>query len=82
MTGHRWTRQQAIVLLAASLRDLPAMADAVATRLHARFAPTVLLLGRSGEALAQRLVGAGIPDFYDAQLERRLAIARSAVRIR
>jgi len=56
--------------------------DAVATRLQARFAPTVLFLGANGEALAEPLVGAGIPDFYGAQLERRVAIARSVVRIR
>jgi len=56
--------------------------DDVATRLQARFAPTVLFLGANGEALAERLVGAGIVDFYAAQVERRLEIARRAVRIR
>jgi thioredoxin-related protein len=56
--------------------------DAAASRLQARFAPTVLFLGANGEALAEPLVGAGIPDFYGAQLEQRVATARAAVRIR
>jgi thioredoxin-related protein len=51
--------------------------DAVATRLQARFTPTVLFLGPDGTELAERLVGAGDPDFYGALLEQRLEAARS-----
>ncbi|MDB5966232.1 MAG: hypothetical protein JWQ72_2732, partial [Polaromonas sp.] len=31
---------------------------------NAPFTPTVLFLGRDGQELAERLVGAGSPDFY------------------
>jgi thioredoxin-related protein len=45
----------------------------------ASFAPTVLFLGPQGQELAERLVGAGIPDFYGAYLEERLAGSRRAL---
>lgn len=51
--------------------------DAVISALGARFAPTVLFLGARGEELGERLVGAGIPDFYGAMLEERLQLARA-----
>ena len=53
--------------------------DAVARARHASFTPTVLLLGPRGDELAERLVGAGVPDFYGAYLEQRLAAARQAL---
>jgi hypothetical protein len=53
--------------------------DAVARARKATFAPTVLLLGPGGEELAERLVGGGLPDFYGAYLEQRLATARQAL---
>ena len=56
--------------------------DAVADALHARFTPTVLFLGPKGEELGERLVGAGIADFYGALLEQRLDAARVALRAR
>ncbi len=42
----------------------------------ARFTPTVLFLDVKGQALAERLVGVAVPDFYGAYLEDRLATAR------
>lgn len=39
-------------------------------------APSVLFFGRGGREVAQRLVGASIPDFYGAYLEERLRTAR------
>ncbi|HEX7437306.1 MAG TPA: hypothetical protein VF308_11385, partial [Caldimonas sp.] len=53
--------------------------DAVETALQARFAPTLLFLGPGGDELSERLVGAGIPDFYGALLEQRLERARAAL---
>lgn len=38
-------------------------------------APTVLFFGRGGREVAERLVGASIPDFYGAYLEQRLQAA-------
>ncbi|MFN7445945.1 MAG: thioredoxin family protein [Curvibacter sp.] len=45
-----------------------------------RVAPTVLLLGRGGAEVAERLVGGYIPDFYAAYLEQRLEQARASLR--
>jgi thioredoxin-related protein len=45
----------------------------------ATFTPTVLFLGPQGQALAEPLVGAAIPDFYGAYLDERLVLARRAV---
>jgi hypothetical protein len=39
-------------------------------------APSVLFFGRGGREVAERLVGASIPDFYGAYLEQRLQAAR------
>ena len=44
-----------------------------------RVAPTVLFFGRRGQEVAQRLVGAYLPDFYGAYLEQRLETARKAL---
>jgi thioredoxin-related protein len=38
-------------------------------------APTVLFFGRGGREIAERLVGASIPDFYGAYLEQRVQAA-------
>lgn len=42
-------------------------------------APTLLFFGRGGMEVAERLVGASIPDFYGAYLDDRLRIARLAL---
>ena len=47
-----------------------------AQRYGARVAPTVLLIGPSGELLAEPLVGASIPDFYGAYLTERIETAK------
>lgn len=47
-----------------------------------KLAPTVLFLGPDGRELAERLVGASIPDFYGAYLNERLTTARTALRQR
>lgn len=44
-----------------------------------KVAPTVLFFGRGGIEVAERLVGAYIPDFYGAYLQDRLHTARVAV---
>ncbi|MGH6640701.1 MAG: hypothetical protein ACREBY_19115 [Polaromonas sp.] len=46
----------------------------------AGFTPTVLFLGKQGQELAERLVGAAVPDFYGAYLDERLATARKSLR--
>ena len=53
--------------------------DAVARTRQALFTPTVLLLGPRGDELAERLVGAGVPDFYGAYLEQRIVTARRSL---
>lgn len=44
-----------------------------------KVAPSVLFFGRGGVEVAERLVGASIPDFYGAYLDERLRTARLAV---
>jgi hypothetical protein len=44
-----------------------------------RVAPSVMFFGPQGRELAERLVGASIPDFYGAYLEQRLLDARRAL---
>lgn len=41
--------------------------------------PTVLFFGPEGQELAERLVGATIPDFYGAYLDERVDTARKAL---
>ncbi|KQW38724.1 thioredoxin family protein [Rhizobacter sp. Root404] len=53
--------------------------DAWARAREARFTPTVLFLGPRGDELAERLVGAGVPDFYGAYLDQRIVTARSVL---
>lgn len=45
-----------------------------------KVAPTVLFFGAGGVEIAERLVGAYIPDFYGAYLDDRLRLARAALR--
>ncbi len=54
-------------------------AAAQAQAWKATFTPTVLFFGPTGQELAERLVGAGIPDFYGAYLDERLLTARKAL---
>lgn len=42
-------------------------------------APTVLFFGRGGREVAERLVGASIPDYYGAYLDQRLEAARKGL---
>ena len=42
--------------------------------------PTVLFFGRNGREVAERLVGASIPDFYGAYLDERLQTAVRSLR--
>ena len=53
--------------------------DAIARARNATFTPTVLFLGPSGDEIAERLVGAGVPDFYGAYFDQRLVTARKAL---
>lgn len=53
--------------------------DAQIRAWRVRMAPTVLFFGRGGAEVAARLVGAGMPDFYGAYLEERLATARKSL---
>lgn len=66
-----------------AVRDLKGRAtthDAVTRAWGIKIAPTVLFLGRGGQEVAERLVGAYLPDFYGAYLDERLQQARNAVR--
>jgi len=61
------------------LRDLdgrPASGREIATRLGVRIAPTALFLGPGGREMAERMVGVGAEDFYDALVRQRLDDAR------
>jgi thioredoxin-related protein len=44
-----------------------------------KVAPTVLFFGRAGVEVAERLVGAYIPDFYGYYLDERVRAATTAV---
>jgi len=54
--------------------------DELLRRWQVRVAPTVLFFGPGGREVAERLVGAAIPDFYGAYLQQRLEAARRAIR--
>ena len=58
----------------------PLTHDKVVRAWGVRVAPTVLFFGRRGKEVAERLVGAVLPDFYGAYLDQRLQTARMAVR--
>jgi thioredoxin-related protein len=49
--------------------------DALLRGWKVKVAPTVLFFGRDGREVAERLVGASIPDFYGAYLQQRLEAA-------
>ena len=57
----------------------PTTAAAQVKLWKATFTPTVLFLGPQGHELAERLVGASIPDFYGAYLDERLQTARKTL---
>jgi thioredoxin-related protein len=44
-----------------------------------KVAPTLLFFGRQGNEVAERLVGALLPDFYGAYLAQRLETARKSL---
>jgi hypothetical protein len=52
----------------------------IARRYRVQVAPTVLWLDRSGKEVAERLVGASIPDFYGAYFDERMAAATAALK--
>jgi len=63
---------------AAALTGFDGQATTHDQQLHAwkvTVAPTVLFFGRGGHEVAERLVGASIPDYYGAYLEQRLQAA-------
>lgn len=45
-----------------------------------KVAPTLLFFGRGGTEVAERLVGASLPDFYGAYLDDRVQMARLSLR--
>lgn len=53
--------------------------DAVVRRWRVTLAPTVLIFDAAGIEIAERLVGAGLADFYAAYLDQRLQTARAAL---
>ena len=53
--------------------------DQLIRRWKVKIAPTVLFFGTAGTEVAERLVGAYIPDFYSAYLDDRLQTARAAL---
>ncbi|MEI7782817.1 MAG: thioredoxin fold domain-containing protein [Betaproteobacteria bacterium] len=57
-------------------RGRPSTHDELTRLWKVSIAPTVLFFGPSGKELAERMVGAYQPDFYDAYLDDRLAQAR------
>lgn len=68
---------------ARALKDLagqPLTHEQMVRRWGVKIAPTVLFFGVDGAEVAERLVGAGLPDFYGAYLDARLEAARRAVR--
>ena len=53
--------------------------DAVVRNWRVTIAPTVLMFDAAGAKIAQRLVGAGLADFYAAYLDQRLQTARAVL---
>jgi thioredoxin-related protein len=58
----------------------PLTHDQLVRRWGVKVAPTVLFFGPGGVEVAERLMGAYIPDFYGAYLDERLALARAAIK--
>lgn len=52
---------------------------ALVRSLGVKVAPTLLFFGKGGREVAERLVGASIPDFYGSYLEQRLRDAKRAM---
>lgn len=66
----------------AAVRDFSGEATtqaALSRRYGIRIMPTVLLLGPTGQPLAEPLVGYGSSDFYGAYLEERINTAQAAM---
>ena len=53
--------------------------DAVVRSWRVTMAPTVLMFDAAGAEIAERLVGAGLADFYGAYLDQRLQTARAVL---
>ena len=53
--------------------------DEQVRRWGVKVAPTLLFFGRQGNEVAERLVGALLPDFYGAYLTQRLETARKSL---
>ena len=53
--------------------------DEQVRRWGVKVAPTLLFFGRQGNEVAERLVGALLPDFYGAYLAQRLETARRSL---
>lgn len=57
----------------------PATHDELLRAWKVTVAPTVLFFGRGGREVAERLVGASLPDYYGAYLEQRLQAASKGI---
>ena len=53
--------------------------DAVVRSWRVTMAPTMLMFDAAGAEIAERLVGAGLADFYAAYLDQRLQTARAVL---
>lgn len=53
--------------------------DELLKRWGVKVAPTLLFFGPGGRELAERMEGAGLPDFYGAYLEERTQLANAHV---
>lgn len=53
--------------------------DELLRRWRIRVAPTILFIGAAGQEVAERIEGAGLPDFYGAYLEDRTQRANAAI---
>ena len=58
----------------------PTDGAALAAHYGVHLAPTVLFLGPDGHEIGERLVGAGVPDFYGAFVDRSLNQARERLK--
>lgn len=60
-------------------RGQPSTHDELLRRWRIRVAPTILFIGASGQEVAERMEGAGLPDFYGAYLDERTQRANATV---
>jgi thioredoxin-related protein len=81
-------REQAISVVQINFGYSTPIVDALGKRttqaeliasLQIKTAPTILFLGKNGQELSPRLVGATTSDFYGAYLDERLRIAQAAI---